>query len=1231
MRRSGLWACAYVSLFVLLLGLPISAQVTSRVTGVVKDASGAVVAGAKVTLLNEGTNVTQVTQSTSAGTYVFDGIQPGKFTVTVEKAGFRVFQSSSNILNIGQPLTVNATMQVGTTGERVEVVGGAELVQTSTSGNFGTTIDNITLTQLPIVGVRGRNPLDLVFLTPGVVAAGVQATGGGSHVHGSRDRAWNYTLDGIDTNETSAGGSQLSPTRVNPDSIAEFRVISGNATAEYGRNSGAQVTMVTKSGTNQFHGNGFWFYQTPSITANASQNKAANPPLPRGQFVQNIYGGSIGGPIIKNKTFFFFNIQLLHALNSNTVTRTVYTDTLKKSGLFRYVLSGRNNPYGGSNASVDANGNPVVPIATYNIPANDPAGIGLDTSMQQFLGLAPSPNNFTVGDGLNTAGYTFVASQLEKQVDLTFKIDHNFNATNSIFGRWASGHQNTYADTANAGQPRFPGLPNAVDTLRSPRNLAIGWRWTPSPTSTNELIVGMNRFAFEFITPIPDSAYATPFVTNLVTDPLLTADGNSRFLTTYQLVDNFSKIVGAHTLKAGINFRYGRQIDHRGSIGSLNARTQVTFSTSTNPVSLSAFNIPTNINTSNDRPRLQSAINDLLGRIGQIQQGYVAADGNTFKPANSLNNMDHRWPEYDFYVQDSWKLRPNLTMDLGLRLEARMAPRFESYPGLVPNQDMVTGLTPTTSTTFVPGQFYNDDWNNLGPSIGFAWDPWGDGKTSFRANYRLAYDRINSFSFSSSVFQGMPGLTYQLIDTTSGQAGMRAKDWKVPVPQTTPDALRQLPQYGVGSLTIADPNMRTPKVNMWGFSIEHEISRNTVLSLTYNGRHGVGLYGAYNSNQADINAGGFLNEFIKVQAGGESTLFDQLFAADSRRSSGQSGAAFARANYPSEMAQNGVASLALAISQRTQGGVPLLVLDGMSPTFFQPYSQVLGGMTVLDTNDYSNYHGFEAQIERKMANGFLYQFSYTWSKSLDVRSFDPTFTLAASGSSQSASATPFDFHNPRLNYAPSDFDRTHVFQGYFVYELPFGRGKQWGSSWNGALNQVLGGWELAGNAIYETGRPITFFAGNNTFSSTVQTPASCFGGCDPYLGQVYRDPSNHQQFYFNTSPYSSATKCKTINGETPGQLCIPAPGAFSNIGRNYFRQSIFANLNMTVSKTFAIREGHTLQARMEMQNVTNSQMYDTYGSQSIQSSLFTRLNQASDGVLSSNGQRRIQLSLKYNF
>lgn len=1238
-------------LAVLLVSIAMWPQgTTSRITGVITDKTGAVIAGATVTATNEGTNVSYTATSSGSGVYVFDSLQIGTYTVSVESKGFKKFVSKGNVLSIGLPTTVNASLEVGAIGESVEVRGGYDLVQTETSGNFGNVVDTPTITQLPIVGVRGRNPLSFLYLVPGVQDNGSNATGGQVSVHGSRDRAWNYVLDGIDVNESTAGGANTTPAKSNPDSIAEFRVITSNFTPEYGRNTGGQVTMVTKSGTNNFHGTAFWFYQSPFLQANDAPTKGLQKskslPNQRSQFVQNIPGGSLGGPIQKDKTFFFANVQLLHARNSFLQTPLVYT-AQARNGIYRYVQGGgQNGPYGSSTPAVDANGNPLpgLSIGTYNIAANDPAGIGLDPAIQKYLGMTLLPNNFTVGDGLNIAGYTFVAPQLEKQVDLTFKVDRVFSPTNAVFVRWYSGHQNTFGDSVNGGLQYFPGNPNVVDTYRKPRNLAVNWRWSPTSRVTNEFVVGMNRFGYEFVNPDPNLESNPPFIfNNSIAVPLSSWVNNNRYATSYQLVDNFTLAKSAHTLKWGINFRYLREIDHRGSIGSLNAEPQVYFSTTDNPVSTATgfTTLPTSCSTtmgptciySGDRTRLLSSINDLLGRIGQIQQGYVAnADLQTFKPARSWNIMDHRWPEYDFYVQDTWKVRPNLTVDYGVRWEVRVAPHLASFPDLVPNQSVLFGTNPSNTIQFVKGSLFNSDLNNLGPSIGIAWAPTDDGKTSIRANYRIAYDRINPFSFSSSVFQGMPGLTYQLIDTTSGPAGMRAQNWQIPsVPAgVTPLTLTQLPAYGVGSLTVADPNMRTPKVYMWGLSVQREVAKNTVASLSYIGNHGVGLFGGYDSNQVDYTSNGFLDSFKAMQAGQTTPLMDTLaryFNYPTLYTG--TGLQFVQANYQSYLDTNNVAGLANVFANRIRQNQSIVSRAGLSPYFFKPYPQVLGGMYVLDTRDYSNYNGLEAQIERRFANGLLASASWTWSKTLDVRSFDPAFTRIATGSSQSAASSTFDFRNPHLNYAPAEFDRTHMFRGNWVYELPFGKGKRFGNSLPAALEHVVGGWSVAGNAFYETGRPITFFSGANTFSGTVQTPASCSGACDPYTGSVYFDSTQGVQYYFNTQPFNKTSNTRVINNNG-GTLFIPAAGEFSNIGRNYFRQSINAGLNATIAKRFTVREGHELQARLEMQNVTNSQMYDTYGSQSIQSSVFTRLNQAVDGVMN-NGPRRMQLSLKYSF
>jgi len=258
MLNKGLY---FTSLFVCACAAVFGQGTTSRVLGTVQDASGAVVPAATVKLVNEGTRITFTTTTSSAGSYVFEAVQPGSYELDVEAAGFRNFVSRGNDVAIGQPATINVKLDVGAITDKVEVSGSSEVVQTSTSGNYGNLVSQQAVMDLPIVGTRGRNPLDLVLMQPGVVSGA--STGGGIYVHGARDRSWNYTLDGIDINDASQGGSNSTSFRPNPDMLDEFRVLPGNNTAEYGRNSGGQVAMVTRSGTNQFHGDGFWFYRTP--------------------------------------------------------------------------------------------------------------------------------------------------------------------------------------------------------------------------------------------------------------------------------------------------------------------------------------------------------------------------------------------------------------------------------------------------------------------------------------------------------------------------------------------------------------------------------------------------------------------------------------------------------------------------------------------------------------------------------------------------------------------------------------------------------------------------------------------------------------------------------------------------------------------------------------------------------------------------------------------------------
>ena len=1231
---------------ILLAGIA-AAQTTSRVTGIVRDSSGAVISGAQVTLTDEATAVSFSSETTSAGTYVFDAVKPSTYTVRISKGGFKTFESKGNVVTIGQPTGLTTTLQVGAAAETMAVNAAAELVQTTTSGNIGNLFDDHALNGLPIVTVRGRNTLALVELEPGVVDSGgfnqggPNVAGGGVHANGARDRAWNYTLDGIDINETSAGGSNFSPLRTNPDMLSEFRVVTSNFTSEYGRNSGAQVEMVTRSGTNAFHGSAYFFYQTPGFNANDPANKAQG--LGRPQFIQKIPGFSLSGPIIKNKTFFFANFQWLRTLLTTINTNPVYTDQARQ-GIFRF------------NAS-DGSG-----IASYDVVANDPQHLGLDPTVQQIINSMPEPNSDLQGDGLNTAAFSWLAAEHEKQLDYTIRVDHNFNSAHSMFVRWSAGHQNTYGDTANAGLPIFPGTPNVVDTFRTPKNLAVSWRWAVKPTLLNELVLGMNRFSFNFANPDPNAA-SNPFI-NFFANPTCTQSGiacmsvpqqnyagNARFLTTFQLADNMSYLRGAHAFKWGINFRYQRHVDRRGSIGALDAALAVNFDPFVNEVDPGAFHFPTNISgyasdfadLTDDALNLTGYVNDLLGRVGSIQQGIVAKSPSEWASPGTWLHADFRMPEYDFYAQDSWRLRPNLVVDLGLRWEIKLSPRVtDANRMLRPDPPIGWGFS-SDSLVWKPGELYRDSYKNFGPSIGFAWDPQNNGKTSVRGNFRIAYDRFNTFSLSSAVFQGMPGLTTQVTDNSFGGDGGR-------LATLTPDAisgimnsyltcsgcsptdLRQPLSFSNNFNSVVDPNWRPPQTYMWSFGIQREMPYKMVWETNYLGRKGIHLFGAYDANQAKIRSNGFLDAFNTVTALNDSPLMDQLLEADANFPGGMTGSEWLQgggSTYYTDFINGRVARMAARMEANG-----LDVASGLGPTFFYSYPQFSGqapdtpgGFVVFDSHDFSTYHALQTQVKRSFANGSSFQASYVWSKSIDTRSFDPTFTTVAKRSSPfGASSTPFDLDHRRWNYAPSDFDRTHSFQAIWVYQLPFGHGRHWGQGWNGFLDRALGGWEIDGFAIVQSGRPTTVYSGSSdyTTSSIIRTVANC-SGCTPDMFSIHRGSDGRLTYLTD----------QQVDPET-GPFSTPGPGQFSNVGRNFFRLAGYSNLSMSIAKTTRITERQQLQLRLEIQNLTNSVHYDEPGDNRYTNptgdfGVVDPLTVFDDGRGLTSDPRKMQVSVRYTF
>ena len=1011
---------------VLLISLSIASTIfaqgtTSRLVGTVTDSSGAAVPGASVTLTNENRGTKLTTVSASNGEYSFDLIGAGTYTVTVEKEGFKKYVSKNNVVNINQPTKVDAVIETGDITAVVTVEGSGEQVQTSTSGNVGTTITEQSIEALPIIGTRGRNPLDLLNFQPGISVGG--NTGGGISVHGSRDRAFNFTLDGVDINESSAGGSNFTPLRPNPDSIQEFQLVTTNATAELGRSSGAQVTFVTRSGSNEFHGSVFDFYQTPGLNANSYRGNSRGEE--RAQFIQHIYGGSIGGPIYRDKAFFFANLQLLRARNQEPVTRTVYTQEAR-NGLFRYIQGGEN-----AASIVDANGNTTLSnctgameencIASFDVATN-PSGVGIDSTLLAVINQTPLPNDFSVGDGLNTAGFNFLSSRVEEQWDFVTRLDYIFSDTNSIYFRYAQGNQNTIGN----GDPAFPGFPSGFDTRRDPLNWAVNHRWSPTDTITNELIVGYSTFTFNFANPEPTPSANFSF--NLTSNPFSNFDRNARTLRTIQIADNIVFDFSPHTVRAGINFRFGEHFDDRSSVSGTSIEGLVNFSTGVNN-DFSAFNLPVITDISDplnpiigidadDESRLRSAINDLLGRVGTISQAFItSSDGSSFQAPGTRYNFTARYPELDFYIQDTWRIRPNLTFDIGLRYEAKFAPSSaDSLPIISPDRLVRVGATPTDEIAWTPGEIFSDDLNNFAPSIGVAWDPNGDGKMSVRANYRLAYDRFPSFVFGSQIFQSSPGNNIGIDNSLFGQSGGLLRDG-LPVlsPDVTPIEAGQPAPFGTGSIHVVDPALQYPEIHSWFVGFQYELWENNILEVNYIGKRGTHLFGGYDANQVNINAGDgtttFLQEFnlIRADAAYNSPFINALFTGDP---TDNSGTATFRSTNTTNIAVGNVASAANSVSNRTAGdGSQLIAANGFSPFLFRPFPQFSGALNVLDSNDLSRYNALEIIMKRRMTNGIQFQASYTYSVSRDTRSFDPTFSTVRTGTSQAASSTPFDNNN----------------------------------------------------------------------------------------------------------------------------------------------------------------------------------------------------------------------------
>ena len=656
---------------------------TSSITGRVVDSKDAIVPGATITVTNEATGLSQTQTTTDSGVYAFASLPVGTYTVTVEQTGFKKFQKTHNALEVGTPLTVDAVLEVGQVSEVVTVQGGAEQLQTA-NATIGNVVEQKAIEALPL---NGRNPLTLLLLEPGVVQRSFGGAGSGVHVNGARDRAYNVTIDGIEANESSVPNPVSNLYRINPDNVQEFKVTTNNATAEEGRNSGASISIATRSGTSEFHGTGFFFLRNEALNSNeyfANAQSLAKPLIRMGQ-----YGFEMGGPIKKNKTFFFGSYQANRIDFTQPIDQTfgipiVYSPEAR-SGIFRYFVPDPANPLvingtlitrnstllvnpttGALNVPLCATATSLRCVRSYNILSgtNNTAGRPLDSAVASILTPLPLPNSFTSGDGLNTGGFLWNPPTAVRGPAISGRIDHNFNDNNSIFGRYLWSKYDTLKGDPLNGRPQvYPNGPALGEVFRKTSNLALSYRRVISPRIVNEFTAGYARFGFLFSQGEANPAWpdVPPFDFNNVSEAYINTPRTARWVTTPQFLDNLSIVQGAHVFRVGANVRYYRHVDQRGQPGGINVTPSVTFaSANRDPFATAGFATAPGIN-STDATTLGGLINNVFGLPARIQQVFISnLAQDVFLPfktgdAITLYAEKHNLDQYNFYFQDEWK------------------------------------------------------------------------------------------------------------------------------------------------------------------------------------------------------------------------------------------------------------------------------------------------------------------------------------------------------------------------------------------------------------------------------------------------------------------------------------------------------------------------------------------------------------------------------------------------
>jgi hypothetical protein len=1275
-----------MSLLLLLcpaLALAQTTSSTSAVSGVVTDPTGAVIPGVTVTLTDTKTSKEQTTTTDDQGVYRFNQVPPGAgYTLTFTNTGFQTLKIENVKLGVGTSETHNVQLTIGQVGEQVTVTSGGEATLNTTDASIGNVIDERRLRELPIQ-VRS-SPAALVGLQPGVVGSSLGTTSANrvGSITGARADQGNITVDGIDANDQATG--QFAATTGNSpiDSLQEFRAVTTNPNAAEGRSSGGQIQLLTKSGTNEFSGNLRWYNRTAATAANtffnnalgvfgpndaqvtqglavAGQERAARPKLTRNQF-----GGSLGGPVVRDKLFFFFDYEGRREVRGIPYLRIVPLPSFR-AGNVAYI----NNTAGcGTNSRQNTTPNCISFLTPAQVAALDPRGVGVNQALLSFINSRyPLPNDLTAGDGINTAGFRFNAPASRVENTTTTRIDWNINDKQKLFGRLTIGRsQNT--DTVNTVAQMFPSDPESPLIIQRDYTWVVGHTWTLTPNIVNQATVGVARSGLIFQDPRSDAfpnVYGAPgaadpggtFAAGL-SPPFGRIDLQERFVPVPTIRDDLTWNKGNHTLAFGASikpwkFQSSNTNDFNfvtlglGNLGQLDA-------------SLRPGNLRAGTTASGN---FDAAFAFLLGRIDNVNTNFnYDANGTPLSLATG-KTRNYSYSEYEFYGQDNWRVSSSLTLTAGLRWQYYTVPfetnGFQSCGNVefqslwdIRVRNAASGVATNTSeplTTYdLCGKknnrraMYQPDLNNFAPRVSFAWNPsfkdglmgklFGDRKTVIRGGGAVTYDHIaTTLTFIqdqvSYLFDSSPVVQF-------GAGGPRAALLNDPrftgintLPtqaQNTPPVLtRPLTPYvenGVpvgsaqGQLNYSiDPNFKIPYSIQYSFGFQRELPGNFILGVDYVGRQGRQLF-------MEADAAQTLN--FRDPASGQ-FLLDALNAVQSQLAAGVAAGAVtnqpflenqmnaaAVANYGGTCAQVFGLSCTRVVSSffgtsTLRGDTSTILFLLANNALLNPNvgisGQFLANLYITNLGS-SSYNGMLLSLRKRFSQGLQFDFNYTLSHSIDNQSSIVNTVLGG---------IVCDLRNLRVCRGDSDFDIRHNVNANFIYELPFGRGRMFGTDAGGLLNNIIGGWTVSG--IFNARSGLTF----NTSSSALPisagqvSPALLNGDGSALSGQINTTSSGTIQFFGDRTA-------------ALGALTFPQHGQIGN--RNILKGPGFWNVDLAVLKNFQMpwSERQRLQLRWEMYNAFN---HNNFGLPNA------TITSANFGVISAsaNNPREMQFAIRYEF